>query len=1370
MATGTKQHVVTLISQDQLFKGTWTGGNGAGSTGFTLTQMPIALQGDSSTLGSNNLPTSLGQITDMAIDTANQVLYFDTNVISTDGTHNSSSSIFSYSLSGANSNVGGAGAFNTVWTQTAAVPGALLDLVIDPQTQKYYVSVTDGTTVGKNDIYDGSLIGGAAPSKFITVNTSSGDPGLTPLGLAVDNTPTVATSASTVVYNVGGSAVTVDHPGAGIGITDSSGTVASATVTVTNFQTGDVLGIPTADLTNGNHIVGTNITESYNTANGVLTLSGTDSLADYQTAMSEVTFSSTAANPSSTPRTITFAAKDGFGGGSSATDTVDVHNIPLVTAGATASFTGGGNPVLLDPTLNVTDSSSTTMASATISITSGFITGDTLNFANTNSTTEGNITGSYSNGVLTLTSAADTATVTQWKNALEAVTYSFSPSGGDPTGGAANDTSRTITWVVNDGASSSSPVTSTVTVAHVAPTVTIGTGGNVTFTGGSTTPVVLDNTLGVADLDSSGALASATVTIGGFAAGDTLNFTNTGAASEGNIAISSNSGGKLVLISSDHSATLAQWATALDSITYSFSPAKGDPTAGGTSRSISWVVNDGVANSTAQTSSLTLVHAAPVVVAGASVTYETGSIAPVALDAGLTVTDADSNGDLTSATVQIGTGFVANADVLTFTAHSGSNSSYISATGQVSLTTTTPHSIAACQAELDSVAYSTPSTPTPARAIPWTVNDGSGSHPTHSPAATSTVNVEIGPHITAGATVAFSGGSATPVALDSALKLTDASSTKLSGATISIGSFVSGDTLNFVNQNNITGQYDAVHGILTLTGQDNLTDYTAALDSITYSFTPANGDASGGGAQTSRSISWTVTDGTANSNTATSTLNTSRTAPVVTAGATVNYEIGGTAAVKLDGALIVTDSDSAGNLSSAKVSIGTGFAANADTLNFTNQNGISGSYAAATGILTLTTTTPQSVGAFQTALESITFSTTGTSTTARTISWSVNDGTSGAAGTNLTATSTVDLQAGPHVTAGASVNFTGGGSSVVLDPGLTLTDGFGTTLNQATVSIASGGVSGDILTINGALVGDINNGANGTIHYQSTGATLTLSGTDTVADYQAALELVNFPNTANGDPTGAALISRSRGINWTVTDGNASSTATSTLTTVHTAPVVTAGAAISYEIGSTAPVTLDGGLTVSDVDSGGNLTGATVTIGAGFAAANDSLSIGGATTGDINNGVNGTIHYALSGATLTLSGTDTVTDYQAALDAVAFSTSATGTGARTISWSVTDGSVAHGTNAAATSTVSVLAGPQVISGGTVNFTGGGSAVALDPTLTLADPFSTTLANATVTIASGNVTGDTLTINGTSVGDINDGGNGLRFITSSPARH
>src|SRR5207253_2812742 len=98
-------------------------------------------------------------------------------------------------------------------------------------------------------------------------------------------------------------------------------------------------------------------------------------------------------------------------------------------------------------------------------------------------------------------------------------------------------------------------------------------------------------------------------------------------------------------------------------------------------------------------------------------------------------------------------------------------------------------------------------------------------------------------------------------------------------------------------------------------------------------------------------------------------------------------------AVVLDSGLTLTDSDSP-NLASATVSI-SGFVAG-DTLNFTGQNGISGSYDSGTGVLTLTGSS--TVASYQTALRSITFSSTSDNPTAfgtdtsRTISWTANDG------------------------------------------------------------------------------------------------------------------------------------------------------------------------------------------------------------------------------------------------------------------------------------------------------------------------------------------------------------------------------------------
>jgi hypothetical protein len=77
--------------------------------------------------------------------------------------------------------------------------------------------------------------------------------------------------------------------------------------------------------------------------------------------------------------------------------TINVNaNIPPTLAGTnTLSYTENDLAKIVNPTITVADSDNPTLASATVSITSGFVASqDTLNFAS--NATFGNITGSYS--------------------------------------------------------------------------------------------------------------------------------------------------------------------------------------------------------------------------------------------------------------------------------------------------------------------------------------------------------------------------------------------------------------------------------------------------------------------------------------------------------------------------------------------------------------------------------------------------------------------------------------------------------------------------------------------------------------------------------------------------------------------------------------------------------------------------------------------------------------------------------------------------------------------------------------------------------------------------------------------------------------
>ena len=147
-----------------------------------------------------------------------------------------------------------------------------------------------------------------------------------------------------------------------------------------------------------------------------------------------------------------------------------------------------------------------TSNSATISITSGFVSGeDVLSYVNA-----GSITGSYNagSGVLTLTGSASKAS---YESALESIKYKNTNTDNPNTG------NRTVTWLVNDGDTNSAAVTSTITVAAVndAPALA-DAGGTLSFTEGDV-GMVVDGSLTLADVDDT-LIESATISItGGFA-------------------------------------------------------------------------------------------------------------------------------------------------------------------------------------------------------------------------------------------------------------------------------------------------------------------------------------------------------------------------------------------------------------------------------------------------------------------------------------------------------------------------------------------------------------------------------------------------------------------------------------------------------------------------------------------------------------------------------------------------------------------------------------------------------------------------------------------------------------------------------------
>ena len=190
------------------------------------------------------------------------------------------------------------------------------------------------------------------------------------------------------------------------------------------------------------------------------------------------------------------------------------------------------------------------------------------------------------------------------------------------------------------------------------------------------------------------------------------------------------------------------------------------------------------------------------------------------------------------------------------------------------------------------------------------------------------------------------------------------------------------------------------------------------------------------------------------------------------------------------------------------------------------------------------------------------------------------------------------------------------------------------------------------------------------------GGVLTLTGSAPVADYQTAIRLVAFSNTTNDDP------GTSRTITLKVNDGSLDSITmprTITVTPINDGPVVTTTPGTTSANEQVATL-IDSGITVTDPDT--SIASATVRLSTGYLAGEDVLALPGQP-------LPGGITATLAGDTLTLTGTTTAANYQAALRAVTYTnTSETpSTTLRTAQFQVTDVGTPGLTSVIATRTI-----------------------------------------------------------------------------------
>ena len=540
---------------------------------------------------------------------------------------------------------------------------------------------------------------------------------------------------------------------------------------------------------------------------------------------------------------------------------------------------------------------------------------------------------------------------------------------------------------------------------------------------------------------------------------------------------------------------------------------------------------------------------APVVTPSGGAASYTENAAAVAVDPGLTLSDADS-AQLTGATVRISANYANGQDVLAFTNQSGITGTWAAATGTLTLSGTA--TVAQYEAALRSVTYANtsddPSTAT--RTVEFTASDSLA------PSATVTRNLDV-------------------VAVNDAPVVNVVSPRTTNEDVIKRFDTFIGNAITISDVDAGGGQLElsisAVHGTLDLGGTTGLTFSTGdgsddatvtfrgtlaaintALDGITYqpdadyngpaplSFTLNDlGNTGSGGAQA----------GSATQDITVLPINDAPTVTTTGGSLSVNENDGAQA---VDPGLSLGDVDNV-TLAGATVRIDVNYANGQDVLGFTDQSGITGSWDAGTGTLTLSGSA--TVAQYQAALRSVTYTNTSEdpSILVRTVSFMVTDG-SDASNTATRQVQVVSVNDAP-TTADASATGAEDAASIAITLSGSDVDGTVDRFNLSTLP------------------------ANGTLYLDAGLTTLAATGTDYSASAQS-LTLYFVPTAHWNGSTGFQFSARDvQGL----VDATPA-TATITVNPVNDAPVIgTSGGTGTYTEGD--PALSDPGATLTDIDS-----------------------------------------------------------------------------------------------------------------------------------------------------------------------------------------
>ncbi|MEW4565539.1 Ig-like domain-containing protein [Bremerella sp. JC770] len=261
------------------------------------------------------------------------------------------------------------------------------------------------------------------------------------------------------VFTENGGPVAATSPSLTITDLDSTN-LESATIILTNIQDGadELLAVNTT---------GTSITaSSFNSTTGELTLTGSDSLANYAAVLQSLTYNNASEDPTVLDRIIQITVNDGGLSSPIVVSTISIvpeNDAPTVDLNGegtgidfAATFTEGNGPLSIVDGVLVDDVDNVNLTSATVTLTNVV---DTTTESLSVDTTGTTITAQYDSGtgVLTLTG---TASLADYQLVLSTLTY-------DNTSENPDETDRIVEVVVNDGTTDSAAATVTITVEGV---------------------------------------------------------------------------------------------------------------------------------------------------------------------------------------------------------------------------------------------------------------------------------------------------------------------------------------------------------------------------------------------------------------------------------------------------------------------------------------------------------------------------------------------------------------------------------------------------------------------------------------------------------------------------------------------------------------------------------------------------------------------------------------------------------------------------------------------------------------------------------------------------------------------------------------